>query len=392
MPSPPPQAPRASDTPDAPRTPGEGDAPLTPAPARGQALARRLNWEWKQLSAIQPSQRPWALPVAAALALGLPVLLGAQFGRLDLGLVASLGGLAFLYLPETPLHHRMAAVMLAGFGLAACYALGMLTQALAVATVPLLTLIAVLVGMACRYARVRPPASLFFVMAAALGAYSPAPLSQWPQMVGLVFLGGLLASLIGFVYSLVRLRQQAPQAVEALPAADFDHVVVDAVLIGGFVGLSLALAEALRLERPYWVPVSCMAVIQGASLRAVWNRHLQRVAGTALGLLLAAGLLALPLNPWTVALLVMLLSLLIETLIVRHYGLATVFITPLTILLAEAATLGSGASPAALMQSRFYDTVLGCVVGLLGGLVLHQPRLRALVARPLKALVPARLR
>jgi hypothetical protein len=34
--------------------------------------------------------------------------------------------------------------------------------------------------------------------------------------------------------------------------------------------------------------------------------------------------------------------------------------------------------------------VLGCVVGLLGGICLHSPRLRAAVARPLRALVPWR--
>jgi hypothetical protein len=30
------------------------------------------------------------------------------------------------------------------------------------------------------------------------------------------------------------------------------------------------------------VPVSCLAVLQGASLRAVWNRQFQRLLGTAL--------------------------------------------------------------------------------------------------------------
>lgn len=33
----------------------------------------------------------------------------------------------------------------------------------------------------------------------------------------------------------------------------------DAVVIGAFVGLSLLLAQMLALQRPYWVPVSCLA-------------------------------------------------------------------------------------------------------------------------------------
>lgn len=40
-------------------------------------------------------------------------------------------------------------------------------------------------------------------------------------------------------------------------------------------------------------------MIQGASLRAVWTRQLHRVLGTSIGLLLAWGLLLLPLDNWT---------------------------------------------------------------------------------------------
>lgn len=98
-------------------------------------------------------------------------------------------------------------------------------------------------------------------------------------------------------------------------------------MIGLFVGISLALAQALQLERPYWVPVSCLAVIQGASLRAVWTKQVHRIAGTAVGLLLAWGLLLMPLDEWSFSLLLMLLAFITETLVVRHYGLAVIFIT-----------------------------------------------------------------
>src|SRR3546814_1906575 len=157
------------------------------------------------------------------------------------------------------------------------------------------------------------------------------------------------------------------------PAASVDFVVVDAVVIGVAVGASRLVAEALRLPRPYWVPVSCLAVLQGATLRAVWNRQLQRVAGTAVGMLVAGVLLSLPLDPWRIALSVMVLAFLVESLAVRHYGLAVVFTTPLTILLADAAVLGTGESAVdALVRERFMDTALGCIVGLAGGICLHK--------------------
>ena len=61
----------------------------------------------------------------------------------------------------------------------------------------------------------------------------------------------------------------------------------------------------------------------------------------------------------------MVLAFVTEMLVVRHYGLAMIFVTPLTILLAEATQLGHE-TPAALLQARLFDTLLGSVVGLLG--------------------------
>lgn len=199
-----------------------------------------------------------------------------------------------------------------------------------------------------------------------------------------------IVCLIAFLYSVCTLRKQPPQPVPTRPAPTFDFVVFDSVVIGAFVGISLALAQALNLQRAYWVPVSCLAVIQGMSLRAVWNRQLQRILGTAIGLLVAWVLLMMPLDAWRMCGVMIVLTFVVETIVVRHYGLATVFITPLTILLAEAATLGHG-SVAALMQARFIDTALGCLVGLLGGICLHSPTFRRMVGRPLRWLTPDQL-
>ena len=68
------------------------------------------------------------MPFAAALATGLPLCVGAWFDRLDYGLVSSLGGLVFLYLPATPLSHRMVTLMACAFGMLACYTLGLMSH------------------------------------------------------------------------------------------------------------------------------------------------------------------------------------------------------------------------------------------------------------------------
>ncbi len=353
-------------------------------------LRTLIRTEMHHLTAINASDRRWQMPLAAALASGLPILVGAYLDHMDYGLVSSLGGMVFLYLPDTPLYHRMVSLMACAFGLAACYALGLMSQFLPPLMMPVLSFIAILVTMVCRFYRLEPPGSMFFIMAASIGAYSPVRVLDVPLYVGLLTMGSLLAGLIALFYSVHILRRQAPKPVAPLPPATFDFVVFDSVVIGVFVGISLALAQILQLDRAYWVPVSCLAVIQGMSLRAVWNRQTQRILGTGIGLLLSWGLLVLPMDKWTIAVMMTVLTFVIETMVVRHYGIAVVFITPLTIFLAEAANLGQGA-PALLIRARFWDTVLGCIVGLIGGVCLHSPRFRAVVGRQVRRLTPARL-
>jgi uncharacterized membrane protein YccC len=346
--------------------------------------------EWRHLTTFQASDRMWRMPLAAALASGLPLLVGAWFGHPEYGLISSLGGMVFLYLPETSLSHRMITIMSCAFGMIACYALGVISHFFPLLLTPALAFAAILVTLVCRFYSVAPPGNVFFIMAVSIGMFTPGEVIEIPLKVGLLTMGCLLACLIAFFYSLHVLRLQAPKPLQPAPPPTFDFVVFDSVVIGLSIGASLALAQALQMERAYWAPVSCAAVIQGASLRAVWTKQLHRVVGTSIGLLLTWALLLLPFDRWTTPLIMTALAFIIETLVVRHYGLAAIFITPMAIFLAEAATLGH-ASPAALITARFFDTLLGCAVGLIGGACLHNQRFREVAGAPLRRFSRARL-
>jgi uncharacterized membrane protein YccC len=342
------------------------------------SLLAFLRREWQLLLTITPSDRPWQMPVAAALSVGLPLLVGAYFGHMEYGLVSSLGGLVFLYTPETPLHHRMISLIACAFAMSSCYALGLISHFLPMAAVFSLTFLAIVVTMLCRFYRLASPGSVFFIMAAAIGAYSPSEIPEIPLKVGLMTLGSLLACMIAFAYSLVMLRRRPAKPIEPLPHATFDYVVFDSIIIGSCVGAALFLAYLFQLEKAYWVPVSCLVIIQGMSLRAMWTKQFHRLLGTGIGLLVAWGLLTLPFNDWSISFTMMALSFIVETTVVRHYGCAAIFITPMTILLADAATLNPNAI-GPLIEARFFDTVLGCLVGFAGGLCLHNPRFRNVV-------------
>jgi hypothetical protein len=104
-------------------------------------FARR---ELSHLTHVQPSDRHWTMPFAAALASGAPLLIGAYFGNIAYGLVSSLGGMVFLYLPATALPHRMVWLMACAFAMVTCYTLGLTSHLVAPMLIPVLVFIAVL--------------------------------------------------------------------------------------------------------------------------------------------------------------------------------------------------------------------------------------------------------
>lgn len=354
----------------------------SPRSSGRRSIGAILRREAREFITIKPSDRPWQFPFAVAVAVGLPLLLGASFGTLSLASLAAIGAMTIVYVPRTTLEHRAIALMAIAFAMITCHALGQLSQLVPAARVPIIAAVAAIVTLACRYYRVVPPGSLFFVMATAIGAYAPAQIGDVPARLGVFALGTIGAVFVGLVYSAHILRSRAPMPVRPRPA-NMVRQAVDSLIIGVFVGLSLAAAQMLSIEKPYWAPVSCLAVIQGVSLRAVWIRQAERIVGTMLGLGVTWALVTLAADPWSIAIAIIVLTFCIETAIVRHYAFAAIFITPLTILLAETSSLGDVTS-SALIGARFADTVVGSLTGLVGGVCLHSTTLRRVLSEWLR--------
>ncbi len=346
--------------------------------------------EYKKLTQFNKSDRPWQMPFAASIAMGLPLLIGVQFHHLNYGLPGCLGGMVFLYLPNTPMYHRIITLMSCAFGMLTCYSLGVISQFTPALMVPCLGIIATVVTIACRFFMLPPPGSLFFIMAASIGMFIPMQALQVPFFIGLMGMGSILAFGVALLYSLYILKHRPSGPIASVQAPSFDFVIIDSVMIGATVALSLFVALSLDLPRPYWVPISCLSVIQGLSTKAGWSTLVQRVLGSGAGLLLAWYILNLHLDNWSICFVMMALNFLIETLAVRQFGLAMIFLTPLTIYIAEAARMGADDQPLMIIQSRVTDTVLGSLIGIVCGWILSQPKFRALISTQMRKLIPAK--
>lgn len=334
--------------------------------------------ELKRLFHFKETKRKWHQPFLAAISIGGLLLLGLYFNQIQYGILASLAGLVILYLHQSSGINRMLTLLSCSFGFMISFTIGIIFSFNPYISSLVLALFAIAVHWLIKLLDVKPPGSFFFILIASIASCMPFNLNVIPLKIGLMGMGAMFACLVGLVYSLiVREKNKSISTSEIIVIKkNVTTPFFESVIIGFFVGFSLLVGKLLQLDNPYWLPISCLAVLQGVSLKHVWSRSFQRILGTFLGLIFAWGLISLNFNAFGVCLVMIVLQFFIEVLIVRNYGLAVVFITPLTIFLAES---GSPIidNPNDLIATRFVDILIGSLIGAVAGWFLYHKKLKA---------------
>jgi hypothetical protein len=338
----------------------------------------------KQLFEFKQTDRKWHLPVLAGLCVGIPVIAGYYTGNMQDGKLASMAGLVILYIQSQSIARRMIVLMACSFGIMVSFAVGVLFGFHPYIASLILGIFAFMVHLALYYLKmVRPPGNFFFIMVASVAISMPHDLATVPHKIGLVGMGTMLSCTLGLVYSLVTLKKSQP-ANEVITVSKNQYVnFIESLTFGFIVGLSLLIAYLLKLETPYWVPTSCAAVMQGISVQHIWQRSVQRIVGTFIGLIFSWIILLLNPSLLTICISIILLQTIVEFLVVRNYGIAVIFITVLTIFLAESGTALT-VDPTTLITARFFDILTGSIVGALGGWLLYNEKLHYLATRQIR--------
>lgn len=149
--------------------------------------------------------------------------------------------------------------------------------------------------------------------------------------------------------------------------------------------ISLTVAFALNIENPYWIPISCLAVMQGGSSKHTWMRGTQRIIGTLFGLGLTWLIAYTNPTPLFMVIAITFLQIIVEFLVVRNYAIAVIFITILTIFLAESGGQLSQNTDKVFL-ARLLDILIGSVIGIIGGWVLYHEKVHYYTALQLKKL------
>ncbi|WP_282946803.1 FUSC family protein [Cellulomonas endometrii] len=316
-----------------------------------------------------------ALRCGASVALALLVVAAA--GRQDLAGYAAIGALASLYGRSAGYAWRVRLMALVGAALTGTVALmSALADAPVVLVLAALTVVASAATAGAAALRTGPPAATIVVFAAGAGTAATSGAGDVAARAAAVATGLLVALLVcnaGAAADLLRGRPvpPAPRVRDVVRAGTAGGAALGpAITVAAAAAVASTVATWAGWGHPAWAVMGAAAVLQGAHVRHMGVRALQRAAGTACGALVALPLLGAHLDFVAVAVLVVVLQTVTELVVARHYGVAMLTITPMALLMTS---IGAPLDPTALALDRALDTAVGAVVGLVVAVAAARP-------------------
>lgn len=330
-----------------------------------------------EMFTMAPGNKDHQVAIRCAVGVFVPLITLVFLDRLDLAIFASFGAFAGIYGRNEPhnkrflLQFRAGTLMLVVMLLAALTARAGVALALSAAdTVWLQVFATTLVAGGCSlivaWWRLRPAGSLFHIFAFAAIASIPNQPPLWQAMLVAV-LTVVFSLLVGLSSRVLRSRRTpwGRAATAALTPAEKRTALLESIgylVAAGLAGtLATLLGEQLGFGHNYWAMVAAVVPLVGHTTRHRVSRGLQRIVGTAIGLVLLAGILLLQPAPWQTVLVIAACQFGAEMFIARQYVLAQIFVTPLALI---STLLVVPSAPGILLRDRIFDTVIGAAVGI----------------------------
>ncbi|HET9647678.1 MAG TPA: FUSC family protein [Microlunatus sp.] len=339
-------------------------------PAPGHSRIRRL---LDDLVRVQDAPHAHRVAVRAAIAVLLPLLALWSTGRLDLAAYATFGAFASVYGGGARTPHRwrtqteLAVILTLAVASGALVALSPQRSWWAI---PVAAGWASFAAARSDRRRWRPPGPMFPVFAVATAAAIPSTPGQVLAATALTAATAALAIALGVVEVVLikhtGIRPPDPPAAPLPSMPSRARQRIHLVRCGIVVLAAGTIATASGIGHPYWAIVASVTPLTVFTFRGQVVRGIHRVLGTMAGLLLAGALLLLALPAFAVVIIIAALQAATELLVVRHYGLALIFITPLALLSVQ---LAHPEPIHTLLADRFAETLIGVGVGVVAAVL-----------------------
>ena len=179
----------------------------------------------------------------------LPLAIGVAAGHPRSGATASFGGLAGLYVPQSPYRYRARVVAAVGAGLVIAVLIGSTAGSRTWVAAMVTGVVAAAASFVCQAAELPPPRELILIMVLLAATAVPAGLAGAAQRAGLAAAGAALAWLVTMSPALGRSRRRLPErrAVDGALAAV--AALLDAVGTGQASAARHTAVESVRRAR-----------------------------------------------------------------------------------------------------------------------------------------------
>lgn len=348
-------------------------------PERFRAEVRHVA---RSLGTLGPARgRRWPLALQAALAMAVPIVVLAAAGYDRLALLAATGAFTVIYGGWLRPRERARFAPLISLALFACAAAGTLAAGGGVAAVLVGVLVLTVASAAfAGWISLGPPGPVFFVLVFGLSAQVTGlhdgvrTVDPWVYLAVVAGSSVFACLLVAGPLLVPRYRREPVRRLRDLFPRRWGAVARTLTVRAAIVAVvGVAAAAVVDPHRSYWIVCAGIAVVgMPVGRRDAATRGIHRTVGTVVGAALYLALAFLPLPVWALGLVLGALQFAIEMVVVRHYALALVFITPLVLLLIGAATGDAASVPLAF--ERVVDTLVGAAIGTVAALVV---RLRA---------------
>ncbi|WP_220789391.1 FUSC family protein [Craterilacuibacter sinensis] len=310
-------------------------------------------------ASLRPIRADIVRGVLFMLGMGLPVWAGIVLEQPVLGAFASLGAMLALSLdPRRSMATRIPSIMLGTLLVVAAAALGLViagNRPLALAGLFVISWLAGLPRPDHAYLSLLGKYAASALVLAEMGFPATVP-------IGAAYVAG---AMLGLALSLMQAYLVASVEPGSSPWDEM-NAVISGDSNGPLYGLTLPLtillatwsAVKLGVVEAGWVGLTVLFVMHVDDAQA-WRRIWQRVAGTLLGVVLAALLLTWVGSPLGLVLLIALLAAAYPMALRRNYLAFSLVVTALVLLVIDVVKLESGGD-AGLLGWRFVDTLLGC--------------------------------
>ncbi|TFB69888.1 FUSC family protein [Cryobacterium sp. Hz9] len=319
----------------------------------------------RALVSVPPAVNDHWPALRVGLGVTVPVLVLLIFGHPELTIYAVFGAFTGMYGRGEAHQLRLVHQAQAGAVLLTGVTVGVALSITHIQAWGLVSIEAFLAGLGSLVAdkiKLRPAEPFFGIFALGACASIPTVIPLWTAAL-ICAASALFSLLVGFAgwfrnrtWDSTARRTAEPRSGPWLPKAGVHATrYVVAVAAAGALGLLLGIGHA------YWAMAAAAVPLAGADLPSRVERGIHRVLGTYAGLGVTAGVLLLHPGTTVLVILVMVLQFPTELFMVRHYGLALVFFTPVILLMTQ---LASPVDPMSLLADRGLETLIGAMVGI----------------------------